>query len=104
MSKNFSVSKAALVLGIVFGSLTSFTASAATLEQVQRACTNAFEGKCLHGGTVDLTQFFVIEQVQAYCAPGATFCSDTECTTRLTTILGIGNTIDATGNPCLPKQ
>ena len=96
---------AAMVLGFVSTVfLSSSSVSAATPEQLQLACTDAFQSACLHGGTVDLTNFFTVDQVNAYCAPGATFCSDTECSTRLKVLLGLdGLTYGTTGNVCLPS-
>jgi hypothetical protein len=104
MKKLNLVSKAAVVFGLVLTSMVgSYSASAATTDQVKRACKNAFEGKCLHGGTVDTSNFFAIEQVQDYCAQ-STYCSLSECTTRLAVILGFGASVDDNGNPCLPTN
>jgi hypothetical protein len=72
-------------------------------DKQREACTNVFNGKCLNGGSVDLGNFFSVEQVQSYCASIANTCSYEECVTRLTTILGIGNTIVSKAEPCLPK-
>lgn len=95
---------AALVLGFASSIIAfSIPASAVTTDQLKRACQNAFEGKCLHGGAVDTSNFYSVDNILSYCAPGATFCSDTECTTRLKVITNLGGlAVDNTGNPCLP--
>jgi hypothetical protein len=102
-------------LGLVLILLSSFTILSKTsnygltdeqkpdqTDQQRQACVNQFNAKCLRGGSVDLGNFFSIEQVRSYCAPGATFCSSEECVTRLATILGLVNTtIVSNGDPCL---
>jgi len=98
-------------LGLVIILLSSFTIlskssknSIPDPDKQQLHCVNQFNSKCLQGGSVDLTNFYTLANVEAYCASNANSCSYSECVTRLRVILDLGTTINAKGNPCLPKE
>jgi uncharacterized protein YxeA len=104
MKKILIISFAVVVVIITGFTILSKASIYGITDQQKSACKNAFEGKCLHGGSINTSDFFDVSQIVSYCAAGNTFCTAEECEARLKAITGLGGaSVGSSGYPCLPQ-